>query len=170
MKKSVTVHNYCCLSKGGKLMKRFPIKKVFYLITAGMLLQLAVISTSYAAPLLGGQPGSGSPGGGGNCGSTHTVQYGETLFSIGRAYGITVQDIIAANGLYNPDHIYAGQALYIPCNSGHQPHPGGEQYPSYGYQFPSVGYGYDFTGYYYETYHPGYRRYSYTCGYHFNCY
>ena len=32
------------------------------------------------------------------------------------------------------------------------------------------GYGYDYTGYYYFNTFPEYRRYSYTCGYYYNCY
>lgn len=32
------------------------------------------------------------------------------------------------------------------------------------------GYGYDYTGYYYDYYNSGYQRYSYTCGYNYNCY
>ena len=44
----------------------------------------------------------------------HTVQRGETLASIARAYGIGWQDIAAANGLTDPNHIYGGQQLLIP--------------------------------------------------------
>jgi len=32
------------------------------------------------------------------------------------------------------------------------------------------GSGYDYTGYYYTGYYPNYQRYSYTCGYNYNCY
>lgn len=36
----------------------------------------------------------------------------------------------------------------------------------------NYGYGYDQAGYYYDNYNPGqnYNRYSYTCGYNYNCY
>ena len=44
----------------------------------------------------------------------HAVQRGETLASIGRAYGIGWTDIAAANGLANPNQIYGGQQLLIP--------------------------------------------------------
>lgn len=132
------------------------------------LLQVAIVSTSYAAPLTGGWDG-GDDG----CGTYHEVQRGETLFSLGRRYGVYPYRIAEVNGLDNPDHIYAGQILYIPCSDGYQqPAPDGGQCcgSGYGYYYPQVGYGYDFTGYYYETYYPNYRRYSYTCGYHYNCY
>ncbi|HVO70064.1 MAG TPA: LysM peptidoglycan-binding domain-containing protein, partial [Aggregatilineaceae bacterium] len=48
----------------------------------------------------------------------HTVQRGETLASIARAYGVTWPDIAAANGLSNPNQIFGGQQLLIPSASG----------------------------------------------------
>jgi LysM repeat protein len=50
-------------------------------------------------------------------GNYHTVCYGETLFSIGRYYGVNPYSIADVNNLYNPHHIYAGQVLYIPSSS-----------------------------------------------------
>lgn len=134
------------------------------------LLQMMIATTAFAAPPAGGW---GGDGGGGNCGTYHKVHRGDTLFSIGRQYGVHPYQIAEVNGLYNPDHIYPGQILYVPCSdgSGHYPGGGDNCCNSGGYyQQPQVGYGYDFTGYYYETYYPNYRRYSYTCGYHYNCY
>lgn len=51
-------------------------------------------------------------------GRTHVVQPGETLFSIARRYGLTVQQVAAANGITNPALIYAGQVLTIPGGGG----------------------------------------------------
>ena len=48
-------------------------------------------------------------------GNYHKVHYGETLYSIGRAYGVNPHRIADANDLYNPDYIYAGQVLYVPA-------------------------------------------------------
>jgi LysM repeat protein len=45
---------------------------------------------------------------------THTVQAGETLYSIAVQYGVTVQTIMQANNLSNPDLIRTGQVLEIP--------------------------------------------------------
>src|SRR5688572_20597110 len=45
---------------------------------------------------------------------THVVQAGETLFSIARRYGLTVEQVAAANGITNPALIYVGQVLTIP--------------------------------------------------------
>jgi LysM repeat protein len=44
----------------------------------------------------------------------HVVQWGETLFSIARRYGTSVEAISAANGIADPTRIYAGQRLAIP--------------------------------------------------------
>lgn len=46
---------------------------------------------------------------------THVVQRGENLFRISLRYGTTMGAIIAANGIANPNVIYAGQVLLIPC-------------------------------------------------------
>jgi LysM repeat protein len=47
----------------------------------------------------------------------HTVRPGETLFSIGRLYGVNPYAIASANHLYNANRIYIGQCLYIPASS-----------------------------------------------------
>lgn len=45
---------------------------------------------------------------------THTVQAGETLTSIAQQYGVTVQAIVAANEISNPDRVTVGTTLIIP--------------------------------------------------------
>jgi len=47
----------------------------------------------------------------------HVVGRGETLSSIAARYGTTVAAIVQANGLPNPNYIYAGQRLVIPGGS-----------------------------------------------------
>jgi LysM repeat protein len=44
---------------------------------------------------------------------THTVQRGETLGNIARRYNTTVQEILQANQISNPNRIYPGQQLNI---------------------------------------------------------
>jgi LysM repeat protein len=51
-------------------------------------------------------------------GQVHTVQRGETMWSIATRYGTTVEAIARANGLANPRFIYAGQRLTIPSGGG----------------------------------------------------
>jgi LysM repeat protein len=44
----------------------------------------------------------------------HVVKPGENLTQIARYYGVTVQSIVNANNLWNPNVIYVGQRLRIP--------------------------------------------------------
>ena len=46
----------------------------------------------------------------------YTIQQGDTLSAIAASFGVTVADIVAANGLANADAIQAGQKLAIPSN------------------------------------------------------
>ena len=50
--------------------------------------------------------------------ATHTVQSGETMYSIARRYSVGVSDIANANGLVNSNLIYVGQQLTIPGADG----------------------------------------------------
>ena len=58
------------------------------------------------------------------CDTYYTVRYGDTLSGIAARHGTTTQAIMQANGIWNPNHIYAGQVLYIPCGYyPPKPHP-----------------------------------------------
>jgi LysM repeat protein len=148
------------------VQKILPILKIVLPVLIAVVLLQAVNVPALAAPPAGG-------------GVYYTVQYGDTLFSIGRMYGVNPYTIAEVNGLSNPNCIYAGQVLYIPSGGGwndgcgrwgcgdsdtprQQPQPRSPRY--------EAGYGYDYTGYYYYNTYPQYRRYSYTCGYYYNCY
>ena len=50
-----------------------------------------------------------------SCPVTHVVAAGENLYRISLRYGVSVQTIAQANGIANPNLIYAGQSLTIPC-------------------------------------------------------
>jgi len=84
------------------------MRKIVLVLGLVLLLQLALVPASSAAP----PPSSGF---------WHTVRHGETLFSIGRMYGVNAYTICHANGLKNCNHIWSGQKLWIP--SYHQPPP-----------------------------------------------
>ena len=71
----------------------------------------------FPGPLPGPYPSGFVPGGygpGGPGGMTHLVRFGETLFSIARMYHVNPWMIARANGLFNPNLIFAGQVLCIP--------------------------------------------------------
>lgn len=51
-------------------------------------------------------------------GGVHVVSSGDTLYSIGRLYGVRPNDIAMANGLASPQNIRVGQRLNIPGANG----------------------------------------------------
>lgn len=50
-------------------------------------------------------------------GDSHIVSRGENLAVIARQYGVSVRDLMATNGIANPNVIYVGQRLTIPGSS-----------------------------------------------------
>lgn len=56
----------------------------------------------------------GSQGGGQMQGYEHVVRSGETLSVIARQYGVTIQAIVEANELADPNTLRLGQKLFIP--------------------------------------------------------
>ena len=78
------------------------IRCIGVLMVAGMLL--------FPAGALAAPDGSGE--------TVHIVQWGETLSMIAEQYGVTVESVMAANGLDDPDYVYVGQKLVIPMSYG----------------------------------------------------
>ena len=74
---------------------------------------LALLLLVFSAIPVGAQAG-------GSCGSTYTVQSGDTLGSVASACGVTVYDLYTANPGISGYVLYAGQVLTIPnsesCN------------------------------------------------------
>ena len=77
-------------------------KKAMLLVVCLLVAQLLIGATTAAAA-----PPACGP-------IYHYVRYGETLSSIGRLYGVNPYAIARANGLANPNYIYAGQTLLVP--------------------------------------------------------
>jgi lipoprotein-anchoring transpeptidase ErfK/SrfK len=50
-------------------------------------------------------------------GSVYTVNTGDTLATVAAKFGTTANEVMRANGLYNPNFIYIGQRLNIPGRS-----------------------------------------------------
>jgi LysM repeat protein len=57
------------------------------------------------------------------CGQVHIVRRGEYVKVIAARYGVSVTAIVQANGLRNPNIIYVGQRLKIPCTTAPPPQP-----------------------------------------------
>lgn len=84
------------------------------------------------AVLMGSLVTTGSAQAGGYCGSTYTVQWGDTLGRIASMCGVTMDAIYAANpGLGSV--IYAGQVINIPGGIPPATPPPYTPPPSYGY-------------------------------------
>lgn len=60
-------------------------------------------------------PQFGGGGGGGCTPQTYVVKSGDSLSSIASRFGTTVAKISSANNISNPNLIYVGQKLTIPC-------------------------------------------------------
>jgi LysM repeat protein len=84
------------------------MRKMIIILAVVLILGLLTTAVSYASP-----PAYGP--------IYHYVRYGETLSSIGRLYGVNPYAIARANGIPNPNRIYAGQALLIPAYSPYYP-------------------------------------------------
>lgn len=104
----------------------------------------------------------------GGCARYHWVSWGETLYSIGMAYGVNYQQIARTNNIGNPRFIYAGQVLCIPAGTYGT---GGPYYSNYNYNYYPYGYGgqyqynYYNPGYYNNGYYYYYNNYNYNNGY-----
>lgn len=95
---------------------------------AALAAALALAVGTALAPS-GAMPAQASPWG---QGTVHVVQLGETLTGIAARYGVSAEAIAAANGIFNWNYIFAGQALTIPGTfrppapgHGGPPHAGG---------------------------------------------
>jgi LysM repeat protein len=67
-----------------------------------------------SAPASPAVPASASPAAKQGLSGTYTIETGDTLHSIAQASGVTVQDLLNANGLNWSSIIYAGSTLTIP--------------------------------------------------------
>lgn len=64
--------------------------------------------------LMAAQTPPSAPAARAQAGYEHSVERGQTLSDIARAYGVSVDAILQANNLTNPDRIREGQKLFIP--------------------------------------------------------
>ncbi|MBC7242448.1 MAG: LysM peptidoglycan-binding domain-containing protein, partial [Anaerolineae bacterium] len=62
-------------------------------------------------------PSQGTSASAGEPAGYHVVSYGESLTAIAWKYGVSVEDLVRANGLPNPNFVFAGQRLVIPSGS-----------------------------------------------------
>lgn len=92
------------------------MRKFLTLMMAGLLLSLVAV------------PAAARPQ---TCtGGTHVVQPGENLFRISLRYNVDMWALARANGIVNPNHVYVGQRLVIPCGGQPAPPPAPPPAPS----------------------------------------
>lgn len=84
------------------------------LIYAGQVILIPDDSAPPANPDSPTTPLPPSPAGPGTSVGTYTIQRGDTLYKIAISHGVTVAALVQANGITNPNIIYAGQVLIIP--------------------------------------------------------
>lgn len=58
------------------------------------------------------------------CSPTYTVQRGDWVYQLARRFGVSVTALIAANPGFNPNLLYPGRVLNIPCSGSVPPNPG----------------------------------------------
>jgi LysM repeat protein len=85
------------------------------IVTATPLPPMAAFSLAVTeGPPISGPPATQAPIVAGTAQTiTHVIATGETLYRIATRYGTTVEAVMAANGLADPDAIFAGQSLTI---------------------------------------------------------
>jgi len=84
----------------------------------GLMTTLGNLGSSALSGIGGIRSGIGSLFGGGAGGSQYTIQSGDTLSQIAAKSGTTVDALAKANGIANPNMIFAGQNLTIPGGGG----------------------------------------------------
>lgn len=92
------------MSANHSILRKFKVRFILIPLIVVMLLVMFVPAASASSES--------------SSGYWHTVKYGENLYRIARYYGTTIQAIAAANGIVNPNWIYAGMKLWIPTGSG----------------------------------------------------
>lgn len=62
--------------------------------------------------------------------ASHTLQQGETLYSLSRKYGVSVSEIMSANSISSPENLSVGSRLIIPglVNQNTPENAGGTEY------------------------------------------
>lgn len=108
---------------------------VLFVLFAVLAMLMLTAATSQAAPEQ-------------SCGFYHYVQHGQTLSQIAWRYGVPVTAIMRANPqIHNPNRIYAGTYIYIPCGGGHGGGCSHVHYVSYGETLSQIAWRYHVSPY-----------------------
>ena len=86
-------------------------RRLLVTLVAVALLLAALANVAVAAPL--GTPQT-APQAGYSCVAYYTVQAGDNLYRISLKYNVSMAALMAANGITNPNVVYAGQSSVYP--------------------------------------------------------
>lgn len=103
------------VSLGCIRMYNHDVESIFPLIHLGTPVEIVTQSTGSGYPLPPYQPPA--PGGGhlvNPSGKTYVIKKGDTLWSIARAKGVNLQDLIKLNPHIDPNLIYPGHVITLP--------------------------------------------------------
>jgi murein DD-endopeptidase MepM/ murein hydrolase activator NlpD len=90
-----------------------------YSVRAGQVLRLPAGGSSAASAYGGGSTGmSSAPAVASASGGIHTVKPGETIYSLGRTYGVSPQAIASANGFSMDHQLRVGETVRLPGSAG----------------------------------------------------
>lgn len=84
------------------------------LIVPGQVLNIPAAGTQPQPAPTGSSPGTPPSA----CVPSYTVQRGDWLYELARRFGVSVSALIAANPGFNPNLLYPGKVLNIPCGGG----------------------------------------------------
>ncbi|MGB3615587.1 MAG: peptidoglycan DD-metalloendopeptidase family protein, partial [Elainellaceae cyanobacterium] len=85
--------------------------------------QNAVQSSEYSVAASSGWASQLGREAGATATTTHTIRVGETLSSIARARGMSIEALVALNGIRNPNRVFVGQVLTVPATPRSEPVP-----------------------------------------------
>lgn len=100
--------------QGRHIATKFGLSILFALLALGLMMSVTTVK-AHAATMS----------------QTYTIVYGDTLSGIGSRFGVSVADLAAANGIADPNVIYAGQTIVIPDGNSSGGSNGGQLSGSY---------------------------------------
>ncbi len=84
-------------------------KEIQIIMIIASLLLVTMSGGVQGAPLIQGDQGDTSP----QNAIIHVVGWGDTLYSVSRLYGVSVEEIMRLNNMTDPNYVSVGQKLYI---------------------------------------------------------